>query len=636
MADLINSLKIGTDKYVITLPYAICSTAAGTAAKVASVYGDAASPTNFVLSAGAMIVVKFENTNSVSNPTLNINGTGAAAIQYKGVAVPASALIADTPLEFVYDGTNYQLLTTSESDTLDSVTSRGSTTTNSLSVGGLTMTGLAESRPTSGLINVNNQGTPGFEVKSIDQSGGLSTAAAYMTFHRPGNHAVRFGLDGDNKLKVGGWSMGNVAYELWHSGSLTNLNQLINGPGYLTPASPTFTTSDADFAIGDVANKNRIQSYSSGVPIRFLNTSNGYADIAVNDVYIGGSNTVTSLLNGKENTITGAATTITSSNLTASRALVSDGSGKVAASSITSTELGYLSGQNQYLTSTSTPTFSTVNATTGFRSPSTDSGTVPGFSWAGDTTTGMWRVASGQIGFTSGGTNTLTISSTAVSPNIPFREINGSAASPSYSFSFSSSSGMYSSGTNIINFSTNSTNRMTIGSDGAIQMPFNFFSSRQAAQVDTVANSPNAANAWSFSLPAGTYKVESIGQLGRTGTTSKAIQVIFGGTNISNIHLLASFSAATARVTTGLGIAGTSMNTQSIEAISSNINAPTTLSFFQTGSSTTATSNMPYIFSGMFTMSSAGTFTVNIRASATEASNYVSMLAGSVINIIRC
>lgn len=46
----------------------------------------------------------------------------------------------------------------------------------------------------------------------------------------------------------------------------------------------------------------------------------------------------------KQDTITGAATTITSSNLTASRALVSNSSGKVAVSSVTSTELGYLSG----------------------------------------------------------------------------------------------------------------------------------------------------------------------------------------------------------------------------------------------------------------------------------------------------
>jgi len=47
-------------------------------------------------------------------------------------------------------------------------------------------------------------------------------------------------------------------------------------------------------------------------------------------------------LDGKQPTITGAATTITGSNLTTGRVLVSDSNGKVAVSSITSTKLGYL------------------------------------------------------------------------------------------------------------------------------------------------------------------------------------------------------------------------------------------------------------------------------------------------------
>lgn len=49
-------------------------------------------------------------------------------------------------------------------------------------------------------------------------------------------------------------------------------------------------------------------------------------------------------LAAKQNTITGAASTIASNNLTANRALVSNGSGKVAVSSVTATELGYLDG----------------------------------------------------------------------------------------------------------------------------------------------------------------------------------------------------------------------------------------------------------------------------------------------------
>lgn len=49
-------------------------------------------------------------------------------------------------------------------------------------------------------------------------------------------------------------------------------------------------------------------------------------------------------LNEKQAKITGAATSITSSNLTASRALISDGNGKVVVSDVTSTELKYLDG----------------------------------------------------------------------------------------------------------------------------------------------------------------------------------------------------------------------------------------------------------------------------------------------------
>lgn len=50
------------------------------------------------------------------------------------------------------------------------------------------------------------------------------------------------------------------------------------------------------------------------------------------------------LIDGKQATITGAATTIVSNNLTVNRAVISNASGKVAVSDVTSTELGYLSG----------------------------------------------------------------------------------------------------------------------------------------------------------------------------------------------------------------------------------------------------------------------------------------------------
>ena len=49
-------------------------------------------------------------------------------------------------------------------------------------------------------------------------------------------------------------------------------------------------------------------------------------------------------VDGKQAKLTGAATTIAASNLTASRALVSNASGKVAVSAVTAAELGYLDG----------------------------------------------------------------------------------------------------------------------------------------------------------------------------------------------------------------------------------------------------------------------------------------------------
>lgn len=53
---------------------------------------------------------------------------------------------------------------------------------------------------------------------------------------------------------------------------------------------------------------------------------------------------INTLLNNKQNTITGAASTVTTNNLTASRVLVSDSDGKITNSSISETKLGYLSG----------------------------------------------------------------------------------------------------------------------------------------------------------------------------------------------------------------------------------------------------------------------------------------------------
>lgn len=71
-----------------------------------------------------------------------------------------------------------------------------------------------------------------------------------------------------------------------------------------------------------------------------------------------------SALDGKQATITGAATTIDTEDLTASRALVSDASGKVAVSDVTATELGYLDGVTSAVQTQLNSKISTYDGTT--------------------------------------------------------------------------------------------------------------------------------------------------------------------------------------------------------------------------------------------------------------------------------
>ena len=87
-----------------------CSTAAATAAKVVSCTG-------FVLETGARITVKFTVTNTAASPTLNVNGTGAKAIKYRGSTISADYLAANRVYTFIYDGTDYELVGDINTDT---------------------------------------------------------------------------------------------------------------------------------------------------------------------------------------------------------------------------------------------------------------------------------------------------------------------------------------------------------------------------------------------------------------------------------------------------------------------------------------------------------------------------------------
>lgn len=82
-----------------------------------------------------------------------------------------------------------------------------------------------------GTISGGN-GSTGLQAEARD-----SASAAYMLFHRPGIHAFHLGMDTDNQLKVGGFSLGNISYTVWHQGNLA-------APTTLTKVIPNLTSAE--------------------------------------------------------------------------------------------------------------------------------------------------------------------------------------------------------------------------------------------------------------------------------------------------------------------------------------------------------------------------------------------------------
>jgi hypothetical protein len=107
---------------------------------------------------------------------------------------------------------------------------------------GDTMTGTLNIAGTTNVIGVDT-GSTGASIDVQASVTGIDSNAAYMTFHRPNKYAVRFGLDNDNKLKVGGWSMGNFAYEILNSNNWSTYipNQASNDGRYVLKAGDTMT-----------------------------------------------------------------------------------------------------------------------------------------------------------------------------------------------------------------------------------------------------------------------------------------------------------------------------------------------------------------------------------------------------------
>lgn len=87
--------------------YATCSTAAATVAKTATLSG-------YTLTANGTVAVKF-TYDVPASATLNINSKGAKPIYYRGAAITAGVINAGDIGYFIYNGSQYCLITTDRS-----------------------------------------------------------------------------------------------------------------------------------------------------------------------------------------------------------------------------------------------------------------------------------------------------------------------------------------------------------------------------------------------------------------------------------------------------------------------------------------------------------------------------------------
>ena len=153
----------------------------------------------------------------------------------------------------------------------------------------------------------------------------------------------------------------------YHVGRRVKAIATTPGTIYGTISASTFSTNTTVTVVwdsGSLANEAVtiylaiLSKTGDSIPESVITNAKVATGAAIDAAKIGGglvSNTEFAFLDGvtsaiqtqidsKQATITGGASTIVSSDLTASRALASNASGKVAVSSVTSTELGYVSG----------------------------------------------------------------------------------------------------------------------------------------------------------------------------------------------------------------------------------------------------------------------------------------------------
>lgn len=169
--------------------YGTCSTAAGTAEKAVVLNGNA----KWSLRTGSIIMVKFDVSNTASNVTLNVNGTGAYPIWYNNAEYTSTGTAytgyANRTITYMFNGTHYVWITASYDanstytnaalgqgyatcSTAASTTAKvGTLSSYKLTTGGIVSVKFTNEVPANATLNINSAGA-----KSIYFRGAKITA----------------------------------------------------------------------------------------------------------------------------------------------------------------------------------------------------------------------------------------------------------------------------------------------------------------------------------------------------------------------------------------------------------------------------------------------------------------------------
>ena len=130
----------------------------------------------------------------------------------------------------------------------------------------------------------------------------------------------------------------------------------------------------------------------------------------------------------------------------------------------------------------------------------------PSLSFDGDSTTGIYSSGSGEIAFSSVGSNQMVMDGSSITNSVQMRGPNGSGSVPTYSFDGDTTTGIYNAPGSKIAFSTAGSTRLTIDVVDGVKANSNlvagsrFFASNGSAGSPSIGFStdPNTGFYWSF------------------------------------------------------------------------------------------------------------------------------------------